>query len=402
MFEWGANDTCSGSASILEAVGTVNDLIRSGALPRPRRSIRVWLGFELYGSMAYTVTHLDRMRAGTIACVCCDTPAENYDISTTTWNVTTNFNACPTFTDAVFPEIAGMYYSRYSPNKNWKVIPFRSGRDNFFGEPLIGVPLNAVSLNNGGNLHHNSMDTIEKVDPRSLRDLAILNAAYLYFMAAAGREDVPLLANLALDRAVDVIGTKTKEMKANALSARNGRELGFVMEDGARTIRYYAGLQKDALLSIERVVDERERPAVRKELGRYLKEIDRFGESMAAHFQDEVKSIAKARSQKIEKYKREKTDWDRKAETIIPTRTLVGPLTLEGIPVEEWREVRSSPRWWSSRSWAAAAWFWCDGTRNVREIRDLMELEAGAPVRNFDTMEYFVFLEKYGLVEFVK
>jgi len=402
LFEWGANDNCTGSSSILEAVGTLNDLIREGALPRPKRSIRVWLGFELYGSMAYTVQNIDRLRNGTIACVCCDTPAENYDISTTTWNVTANFNACPSFTDAVFPEIAGTYYSRYVPYKNWKVIPFKPGRDNFFGDPMIGVPLNAVSLNNGCHLHHNSMDTIEKVDPRSLRDLSILNAAYLYFMADAGRDDVPFLANLAFDRAVEIIREKTRESKVLAMSAPNGRALGELQAKGLRTIEYYTDLQKQAITSIERVVNEPERAGVRKELERYLKDIDRFGENMQKHFRGEIKAFAKARSMKIARYKPEKTDRDREAESIVPRRDLVGPLTLEGIPVDKWREVRSSPRWWSSRNWGATSWFWCDGERNLLEIRELMEIEAGASIRNFDIVNYFRFLEEYDMVEFVK
>ena len=72
MYEWGANDNCTGASSILESVGTLHGLISSGVLPRPRRSIRVWLGFEMYGSMAFTMHNLERLRTKTIASVCCD------------------------------------------------------------------------------------------------------------------------------------------------------------------------------------------------------------------------------------------------------------------------------------------------------------------------------------------
>jgi hypothetical protein len=75
MYEWGANDNCTGSSAILESVGTLNELIASGVLPRPKRSIRVWLGFEMYGSMAFAMHNLERLRTRTIASVCCDTPA---------------------------------------------------------------------------------------------------------------------------------------------------------------------------------------------------------------------------------------------------------------------------------------------------------------------------------------
>jgi len=87
---------------------------------------------------------------------------------------------------------------------------------------------------------------------------------------------------------------------------------------------------------------------------------------------------------------------------MIPKRTKVGTLTLEGIPHDQWREVRSSPRWWSDTNWATASYWWCDGERNLNEVKDLIELEAGVPVTNFDLISFYEFLEKFELVEFVK
>ena len=87
---------------------------------------------------------------------------------------------------------------------------------------------------------------------------------------------------------------------------------------------------------------------------------------------------------------------------MIPKRTKVGTLTLEGIPHDEWREVSSSPRWWSDTNWATASYWWCDGKRNLNEIKELLEFEAGVPVRNFDLIVFYEFLEKYELVELVK
>ncbi|MFC1539833.1 hypothetical protein ACFL6H_10455 [Candidatus Latescibacterota bacterium] len=71
------------------------------------------------------------------------------------------------------------------------------------------------------------------------------------------------------------------------------------------------------------------------------------------------------------------------------------------IPVEEWREVKSTPRWWSATNWASASYWWCNGKRNLNEIKILCELEAGKPVIGFDLINYYNFLKKYGYVEFV-
>ncbi len=402
IYEWGANDNCSGTAAILESVGTLNDLIVSGVLPRPKRTIRVWMGFELYGSMAFTIHNLERLRSKTIASVCCDTPVENYDLSSTAFSIAMNFNACPSFTDAVFPEIVGRYYSRYAPDKLWETRPFASGLDNFFGEPMIGVPLNSVSMNKGSHLHHNSMDTIEKVDPRTLCELSILNALYLYYMADAGFNDVPWFSSLTFDRGVNVILQKSKEMKERMLKADNGEALGEILADGTNVINYYTDLQKKALDSIERIVPEDEKTATRKYLSKYKDSLDDFGKLMVKQFGETVKEKARTGSFKIVRYVKEEGDWEHEAATIIPKRTKVGTLTLEGIPFEEWREVRSSPRWWSATNWATASYWWCDGERNLNQIKELLELEAGIPVRNFDLINFYRFLEKFGLAEFVK
>ena len=46
--------------------------------------------------------------------------------------------------------------------------------------------------------------------------------------------------------------------------------------------------------------------------------------------------------------------------------------------------------------------WWCDGKRNLNEIKELCELEAGRPMSGFDLVKYYRFLEKNKLVVFVK
>jgi len=400
MYEWGANDNCTGASAILDSVGTLQELVGSGVLPRPKRSIRAWLGFEMYGSMAFTMQNLERLRTKTIASVCCDTPAADYDLSTTAFTVAMNFNACPSFTDAVWPEVAGRYYSRFSPHKLWMTKPFMSGLDNFFGEPSIGVPLNAVTMNNGGHLHHNSTDTIDKVDPRTLRDLSVLNAAYLYYMANAGYEDVPFLAGLAFDKAVSVIDGKKSVFSSRLAAARDGAEVGRILAEGTKAIEYYTGLEQKMLSSIQRIAGTDKRAETRTLLSRYIDDVGDFGKQVALQLQEEAGNTAKARSIDIVRYAPVDDSWAKQAALIVPRRTKIGTLTLDGIPVEEWKEVRSAPSWWKADDWAAASYFWCDGTRNLKEIRDLVELEAGVPIRDFDLIAYYRFLEKYKMVEF--
>jgi hypothetical protein len=402
MFEWGANDNSSGCASILEALGTIQELIDTDVLARPKRSIRAWMGHELYGSMAFSVNTLDRLRDHTIACVCCDTPTADYDASTTVPGLSRSLNACPSYTDALFPALARRYYRKYVPDRKVHVVPFRGGTDNFFCEPMIGVPTNSISMNSGGHLHHNSMDTIEKVDPRTLRDLTNFNAAYLYYMAQAGTDDVPFIARTAYEQCIASLLSKTNEMIAQISDHDNGASLGYLLMEGQKTIDYYAGLQKTALLRIERLADEDDRRDVRKYLEHYCDDIDDIRAREIKRFRDEVTVYARNSGFRTHKVVMDETDWTREAESIVPKRNVIGTLTFDGIPVDEWRVALGAARWWSPTSWAAASYWWCDGKRNLLEIQELMALEAGRPVRNFDLVEYYRFLEKFDMVDFVQ
>ena len=90
------------------------------------------------------------------------------------------------------------------------------------------------------------------------------------------------------------------------------------------------------------------------------------------------------------------------AESIIPDRQYYGSLSLDAIPYEEWKDITRSPKWWSPGNWSASSFWWCDGKRNLLEIKELVELEACRPMTNFDLVAYYRFLEKHGMVTFVK
>jgi hypothetical protein len=400
--EWGANDNSAGVSAILEAAGTLNDLIKSGKLPRPRRSIRVLLGAEMYGSLPYVAKNLGHLRDKTVAAVCLDTTAEDYDLATTMLSISLNPNACPTYTDAVFPEIARQYYARYSPNRSWVTQPFSMGTDTYFCEPMIGVPTNWVYMGAGGHLHHNSMDTIEKVDPRTLRELSFINAAYLYYIANAGIEEMPFIAGLTFSRGVGVITGKTREMVAGIDSARDGASLGKSLAEGLGAIRYYTGLQEAALGSIERIVPADNTPKARGFLAQYRRQTGEIGGVLAKQCREAAAGSAKALSLEIVMPVEQAGAWEKEAESLIPRRFQPATLFLEEIPPSEWKEITSSPHWWAATNWASASYWWVDGRRNLNEIKKLCTLEAGRPVENFDLINYYRFLEKYKYVEFVK
>ena len=398
--EWGAGDNCTGASSILEAVGTLNDLIRSGRLPRPKRSIRVLLGAEMYGSIPYVVDNLEALRENTIAFLHVDSYAENYDLAVTALVIFGNPNCCPSFTDVVFPEIARSYYSLFAPNRLWNIEPFRVSTDTYFCEPMIGIPTTRIKMQNGTHRHHNSMDTIDSVDPRTLTEVSTLNAAFLYYMANAGYDELPLLSNLTFNRGMKIIQDETRKASDKIMSAEDGASLGKALAEGLERIEYYTGLQTEALGSIDRIVPVHQKPAAHTFMNRYLKTLHESGKMMQKHIGGLADERAKIISVDIIMPVKEEGAWEKEAATIIPKRHHPVTLFLAEIPPEEWVEVKSSPHWWSATNWAETSYWWCDGKRNLNQIKKLIELEAGIPVKNFDLIKYYKFLEEYKYVEF--
>ncbi|MFC1608399.1 hypothetical protein ACFL47_10570 [Candidatus Latescibacterota bacterium] len=383
----------------MEAAGALNDLIRSGVLQRPKRGIRLWFGSEIYGSLAFAVDNLQHLNTKTVASLMCDDGGGNYDDVAFMPSLVMNPNCCPTFTDALLEMVTRKYYTTYQPQRILMTNKYLMA-DNLFCDPMIGVPSNWIKMNNGNPLHHNSKDTIDKLDPRSLRDVSVISALFLYFAADAGYDDLITLAEITRDRGMKLLLKKYSELSERVSDADEGVEFGKLRVEGPETIEYYTDLQIKALNSIERIIQPGRRDDADTVLARYAEKIDALGKTLANNLRVAVDEKAKAGSVKIVKYRKTDGEWEREAETIKPLRNFAGVYSLLHIPVEEWVEVRGDPHWWGATSWASASLWWCDGKRNLKEIKKLCELEAGIPIRNFDLIKYYRFLEKFDMVEF--
>ena len=92
----GANDNASGSAAILECARAFQDLIRTGALPRPRRTLRFLWVPEVYGTYAYLVSHPERVRKA-VAVINMDMVGEDQALCGSTFQATRTPDSVPSF-----------------------------------------------------------------------------------------------------------------------------------------------------------------------------------------------------------------------------------------------------------------------------------------------------------------
>lgn len=391
--EQGAQDNATGVAAMLESLATLNRLIAERKLPRPKRTIRVLLMGEMYGSMHYMSTHLDRARR-TVAAMCVDTPAAPYNLAGTEYTFYMNPHVAKSYTDAFVLHVAELYLSKVG--RPWHWHEFMSGTDTYLAEPTVGIPTVWPYSGTGIVSHHNSEDKADYVDPRSLRDLAILNATYLYYLANAGKREAMWLAELAANRGYEQILSAAAPAIDRAFDAPTGEDLGRVLAQGMDKINYAVDRESQSVLSVERLVPEDRQDAARAELAPLVKRLESYGHEQSARLRDAANR--RAAQIGLGKGVEPRTEPDPQmsdAAHIVVKRKRFGTIPLDEIHPDA-REGFPSGAWDGT---VIAALYWCDGHRNLAEVIRLTRLELGA--EKFDFVGYFKFLERRGYVEFV-
>jgi len=392
-FEQGAQDNATGVAAMLESLATLNRLIVSGKLPRPKRSIRLLTMGELYGSMYYIEAHPERIRR-TVAALCMDTPAASYDLAGTEYTFYMNPHAAKSYTDAFILRIAQEYLSQV--HRPWHEHQSMSGTDTYLSEPMINVPTVWAYSGSGVETHHNSEDTPDRVDPRSLRDVATVNAAYLYYLANASESEAMWLAELSQTRGYEQILQSSAPFLEHVATSSDAQDLGRLLQDAVDHVTYSVDRESQAILSVLRLVQESDQKDAAARLAPMIESLRRFGEEQTSRVRRDIDRRAVELGLQVPVQPIAVTDTLRdKAARIVVRRKRFGTLPLDDMPTDQ-REGYPSGAW---ESIPITALYWCDGHRNLAEVIHLTRMELGPT--DFDFIGYFRFLRKHGYVEFL-
>jgi peptidase M28-like protein len=392
-FEQGVEDNATGVAAMLESLAALRRLIVDGKLPPPRRSIRILIMGEMYGSMHYVATHPERIRQ-TIAAMCMDTPAAFYSLAGTEYTFYMNPHVAKSYADAFVLRVAEEYFSKVG--RPWHSHPFMSGTDTYLAEPTVNVPTVWPYSGSGVHTHHNSEDTPDRVDPRSLRDVTAVNASYLYYLANAAEPEAVWLAELSQTRGYEQILQMTAPFLDQIPTAKDAESLGRLLNDALDHVTYSVDRESQAVLSVLRLVPEEKREATAKTLRLLVEELHRFGDEQKERLSRAIerRAIKMGLSHPVKPIEA-RVAQTAEASKIVVRRKRFGTLPLDDLPPDQWQGYPSG-------AWAGvptAALYWCDGHRNLAEVIHLTQMELGPT--DFDFVGYFRFLRAHGYVDFL-
>ncbi|MPZ20277.1 MAG: DUF4910 domain-containing protein [Luteitalea sp.] len=393
--EPGANDNATGVAAMLASVAALNRLIDSGTLTRPQRSIRILAMPEDYGSMAYLATHPGRV-ARTIGAICVDTAAGPYDAAGTAYRFHLNPDVARSYQDALIMRVAESYYAGLDGRvPRW--APYRPVSDSFLSDPLIGIPTIMPRAGTGVDVHHNSADTVDLVDPRSLRDLSSILAIYTYYLASADEQDVAWLAEITADRGYNNILRAAEPYLSRVATLPDGDALGRELSSGLAKITYEADRDQDAVLSTLQLAREGRRKEIRASLEPLLQNLQRFADEQSERLRRAVNRRAGevGAAGPVEAAAPPVNSTRARAAHMVVKRKRMGTITLDDLPVDQ----RDGFPGFGAEVPILAILNWVDGERTLEEVIRLTELERGP--MDFDFVGYFEFLARHGYVDIV-
>ena len=194
----GANDNCSGVATVLEIGRALAALIERGDLPRPQRTTRFLWVPEISGSRAFMYAN-PALEDRLLAVMNYDMPGENLEITDSYLRMKKTPDSRPSYLNDLLADLLRFVdqtdvrtqTGNNSPF-NYRLVPYISGSDHIVFLDA-GVP--AMQFNHWtDNFYHSSHDRVEVSDPTEMKRTGFMGAAAFYYLANAGADEARDLA----------------------------------------------------------------------------------------------------------------------------------------------------------------------------------------------------------------
>jgi hypothetical protein len=375
-----ANDNASGCAAALEALRAIARLIGSGALPRPRRSIRLLLVPEFAGTYAFLAKN-EGLIPKIVGGINLDMVGENQELCGSSFLVEKPPLALGSFAgdlaalilEAVASDVGNLGGTASYGLFRHAVTPFSGGSDHqALADPTVGVPC-PMLIQWPDKFYHTSHDTLDKVDPKMLARAAAITATYAYFVAAAGDHEVAWLAGELAAGFAAQLATAGRAIIAGRDQRDLGERLAFLRDCRFADVTSLERLRDGSAADLAATASAAAKQRIKVEHAAGL-----------AHYAALVAAAPVPHTVPA------KTPLDDPAYAKVPRRTVRGPIgrremfaKLSTADKQEWMTKAGQLAGAAGKDlraiygMAGTALFWTDGRRTLAEIAHLVTMESG-------------------------
>ncbi|MBM3792129.1 MAG: DUF4910 domain-containing protein, partial [Acidobacteria bacterium] len=390
-----ANDNASGSAVMLDIARALKELIGSGRLPAPQRSIRFLWVPEFHGTMAYIDRHPEvagpALGGKFLAGINLDMVGEHLELIHTNMNFTRTPASLPSVLNDVVENMAQMVdrmevrtprgsLSRF----NFRMTPYSGGSDH---NVFIDRKVPAIMFGHGDYTHHTSEDTPDKVDPVELERTGIIAAATAVFLASLDGPQAADLARLAGANAVQALAMSGRRAHRYFAGATRADYAGRWAE-AQNVIDHELQWQKASVNSILQFSGE---PAAQAAVASAAGQLEAQHRFLADSLKAGVAALGFDTGSRPE--------LDPRPDARVPVRLTRGPLA-GGLPESRLDEAGAAWYRMEGRALSGNARFeilnFIDGTRTVSAVRNAVSAEYG-PIDRALVAHYIEDLVRAGL-----
>jgi len=413
-----ANDNASGSGLLIEIARTMQTLIDTNKLPKPKRTLCfIWVP-EFGGTIAYLHEHQD-LPSKLIAGINLDMVGQNQEQCKSTLNIERTPDSHPSYlndlilnlTEDTIKEFDHETAFGLASTFRYAESPHSGGSDHHvFVDSTINVPC-IMLLQWPDTFYHTSMDTIDKVSPETLKRVGWIATVAALTLANADTDEAVYILNQTCSRgqariqkaqhqATQELHEKAHDPKTKTNPQQHAQTLTKTAQHHKNRLEHITQREKQALQSVRRIANTPELDAL---IQKFTKDTEETGSQAIARLHETVLFLSKSLGLTLPA-QIEETDAEKQAKTIIPTRLIKCTLDMDtfkkliGAEQYEWYEETSEKDPKQSLKHFETLNF-MNGTRNLYEIVQAVSAEYGETNMEH-AIRFIKDLEKTGFVTF--
>ena len=333
-----ANDNASGSGLLLEIANTMQRLISSGRIPKPKRTIRFLWVPETYGTIAYLHHHEDLVPK-LVAGINLDMVGQNQDLCRSTLNLDKTPDSNPSYLNDYIFSLLERSVEEFDPKTNfgsastfrYSVNAFSGGSDHAeFNDSTFSVP--CIMLLQWPDLYyHTSMDSIDKVSMESLKRVGWIATVAALTLASATAEEAVFMANLARLGAMTRLQEASKEalaamlLKKDLQQEKAATELGKIAWKFRNKFEHIVSREEKAINSTKRLSSDTDLDRI---IAEYVEDLKRYGKMEVSRFEDGLSRTVNKAGITFPDHM-EESEARSRAQSLVPKRMFRAPLSTE-------------------------------------------------------------------------